>query len=255
MFFQPRSSRRRNHHLAGFIIGFDNDTLDTFEHQYRFIMASGIQIAMLGLLTALPRTPLYERLQTARRLLPDAPEGDNTRVGTNFVPQKMSYDALVTGYMELWQRLTCDASICERILVKTRYLRRLIYNSGESLSERLAMLARFVLHGLLPHGPKRWFHFTWSVLQSPPGTWALVVNDWVCAPLTSARNSRNETEPQVIQRVLRQRRVHRFPDETEAPSWPRRGAGSVRRAGTLLGENRCAPSRIRIEARIPDVVA
>ncbi len=167
--------------LAGFIVGFDNDTLDTFERQYRFIMASGIQIAMVGLLTALPRTPLYERLQTERRLLPDAREGDNTRIGTNFVPQQMSYDAMVTGYMELWQRLTCDASICERILAKTRYLRQPIYINGDSLSERLAMLARFVLHGLLPHGPRRWFHFSRSLLGSPPGTWTLVVNDWVCA--------------------------------------------------------------------------
>jgi len=167
--------------LAGFIVGFDNDTLDTFEHQYRFIMASGIQIAMVGLLTALPRTPLYERLQHERRLLPDAREGDNTRVGTNFVPRQMPYDAMVTGYMELWQRLTSDASISERMLAKTRYLRRPIYVSEKSLSERLAMLARFVLHGLLPHGPRRWFHFLRSLLGSPPDTWALVVNDWVCA--------------------------------------------------------------------------
>jgi radical SAM superfamily enzyme YgiQ (UPF0313 family) len=167
--------------LAGFIVGFDNDTTDTFEHQYRFIMASGIQIAMVGLLTALPRTPLYQRLQSERRLLPDAQEGDNTRVGTNFVPHGMSYDAMVTGYLELWRRLTCDASICERVLAKTRYLRQPIYINGDSLSERLAMLARFVLHGLLRRGPRRWFHFSKSLLGSPPGSWALVVNDWVCA--------------------------------------------------------------------------
>ncbi len=43
------------------------------------------------------------------------------------------------------------------------------------------MLARFVLRGLLPHGPRRWFHFSRSLLGSPPGTWTLVVNDWVCA--------------------------------------------------------------------------
>jgi radical SAM superfamily enzyme YgiQ (UPF0313 family) len=167
--------------LAGFIVGFDNDTLDTFEHQYRFIMASGIQIAMVGLLTALPRTPLYERLQRERRLLPEAREGDNTRVGTNFVPRQMPYDAMVTGYVELWQQLTRDASISERILTKTRYLRRPLYASGGSLLERLALLARFVLHGLVPSGPRRWFHFSRSLLGSPPGTWALVVNDWVCA--------------------------------------------------------------------------
>ena len=167
--------------LAGFIVGFDNDTLDTFERQYRFIMASGIQIAMVGLLTALPRTPLYERLQHERRLLPEGREGDNTRVGTNFVPKQMPYDAMVTGYMELWQRLTCDASISERILAKTRYLRRPMYASGDSLSERLAMLARFVLHGLLLRGPRRWFHFSRSLLGSPSDSWALVVSDWVCA--------------------------------------------------------------------------
>jgi radical SAM superfamily enzyme YgiQ (UPF0313 family) len=167
--------------LAGFIIGFDNDTLDTFERQYRFIMASGIQIAMVGLLTALPRTPLYERLQHERRLLPEAREGDNTRVGTNFVPHQMPYDAMVTGYVELWQRLTCDASISERILAKTRYLSRPRYVSGDSLAGRLAMLARFVLHGLLARGPRRWFHFFRSVLGSPPAAWALVVSDWVCA--------------------------------------------------------------------------
>ena len=46
--------------LAGFIVGFDNDTLGTFDRQRRFIMESGIQAAMVGLLTALPRTPLYD---------------------------------------------------------------------------------------------------------------------------------------------------------------------------------------------------
>ena len=36
--------------LAGFIIGFDNDTLKTFETQYQFIIDAGIQSAMIGLL-------------------------------------------------------------------------------------------------------------------------------------------------------------------------------------------------------------
>src|SRR5690606_34434981 len=55
--------------LAGFIVGFDNDTLETFERQRRFIEDSGIQVAMVGLLTALPRTPLYRRLEREGRLL------------------------------------------------------------------------------------------------------------------------------------------------------------------------------------------
>jgi radical SAM superfamily enzyme YgiQ (UPF0313 family) len=45
--------------LAGFIIGFDNDTMQTFERQYQFITDAGIQSAMIGMLTAMPRTPLW----------------------------------------------------------------------------------------------------------------------------------------------------------------------------------------------------
>jgi radical SAM superfamily enzyme YgiQ (UPF0313 family) len=55
--------------LAGFIVGFDSDNLETYERQFRFITASGIQVSMVGLLTALPRTPLYERLEREQRLL------------------------------------------------------------------------------------------------------------------------------------------------------------------------------------------
>ena len=77
--------------LAGFIIGFDNDTLDSFEHQYRFITDAGIQSAMIGLLTALPKTPLYERLEKEGRLSPLEHASDNTRPGTNVIPKGMPY--------------------------------------------------------------------------------------------------------------------------------------------------------------------
>ena len=33
--------------LAGFIVGFDNDTLETFEHQTRFILDSGVQLSLI----------------------------------------------------------------------------------------------------------------------------------------------------------------------------------------------------------------
>ncbi|HEX9653423.1 MAG TPA: radical SAM protein, partial [bacterium] len=72
--------------LAGFIIGFDNDTKDTFEKQFQFITKSGIQAAMVGLLTAAPKTPLYERLQKEGRLIPNANNSDNTKLFTNVIP-------------------------------------------------------------------------------------------------------------------------------------------------------------------------
>lgn len=47
---------------AGFIIGFDNDTEDIFDRQIEFITEAGIHVAMIGLLVALPGTPLFKRL-------------------------------------------------------------------------------------------------------------------------------------------------------------------------------------------------
>src|SRR5271166_6343823 len=80
--------------LGGFIVGFDNDTLESFDGQYRFIMKSGIQAAMVGLLTALPRTPLYERLQREGRLRDAADAADNTKLATNVVPKHMGYEQM-----------------------------------------------------------------------------------------------------------------------------------------------------------------
>lgn len=108
--------------LAGFIVGFDQDTLETFERQYEFIMKSGIQVAMVGMLTAIPRTPLYERLEREGRLLPDAQAADNTRGGTNFEPKLMQYDAMVDAYERLMRRLWSDEGIKTRIRNKSRRL-------------------------------------------------------------------------------------------------------------------------------------
>ncbi len=66
--------------MAGFIIGFDNDPDDIDDHLIRFIQDSGIPVAMTGLLTALPGSPLYDRLETEGRLLETNAEreGNNT---------------------------------------------------------------------------------------------------------------------------------------------------------------------------------
>lgn len=65
--------------MAGFIIGFDNDPSDIDRHLVRFIQSSGVPVAMTGLLTAIPGSPLYDRLRTEDRLL----ETDAEREGNN----------------------------------------------------------------------------------------------------------------------------------------------------------------------------
>jgi radical SAM superfamily enzyme YgiQ (UPF0313 family) len=165
--------------FAGFIVGFDNDTVKTFERQYRFICAAGIQVAMVGLLTALPRTPLHERLTREGRLLPASEESDNTRPGTNLLPLRMSYDEMVEGYQTLYQRLLGDRCIAARIREKSRHLRRPVYRGEYGPRERLAILARFLRRGVLAGGPVRWWRFLRTLGGAAPRAWPQVMSDWI----------------------------------------------------------------------------
>ena len=48
---------------AGFIVGFDNDSEDVFENQLEFVEAAQLSVVMVGMLSAIPKTPLYARLR------------------------------------------------------------------------------------------------------------------------------------------------------------------------------------------------
>jgi len=164
---------------GGFIVGFDNDTAEVFEQQRRFITATGIQVAMVGLLTALPRTPLYDRLQQEGRLCPEKNHADNTSVSTNIIPKRMEYSVLVHGYKNLYRHLVSDHSIAERILSKTRYLDRAIYRNQYSLMQRIGVVARLLLYGILPGGRRRCARFLATLIMARPRLWPLVISDWI----------------------------------------------------------------------------
>ena len=86
--------------MAGFIVGFDQDKPDIFERQIHFIQQNAIPKAMIGLLTALPGTRLYERLKSEGRML-SASIGNNTHVlSTNF-KTVMDSDRLKEGYKKI----------------------------------------------------------------------------------------------------------------------------------------------------------
>lgn len=82
--------------MAGFIVGFDNDTQEIFETQIRFIQKIGVVTAMVGMLGALPQTRLWHRLQAEGRLL-DEYTGNNTAGELNFIP-RMGVKPLMQGY-------------------------------------------------------------------------------------------------------------------------------------------------------------
>ena len=164
--------------FAGFIVGFDGDTTAAFEQQRRFIEEAGIQVAMVGLLTALPATPLYVRLERAGRLRPGVAPGDNTRARTNVIPAGMSYDEMISGYKTLYRRLCADRSIALRIRRKTRFLRRPVRAGSPARTGRSAVqLLRVLRHGILPGGIARIARFA-GTLATPPRLWPQVVADW-----------------------------------------------------------------------------
>jgi radical SAM superfamily enzyme YgiQ (UPF0313 family) len=81
--------RRHGLHVtAGFIIGFDGEEPGVFEAQRQFIQESGIGVAMVGLLQAIPQTQLARRLKAEGRLLEMiGSTGNHTVEGINFIPK------------------------------------------------------------------------------------------------------------------------------------------------------------------------
>jgi radical SAM superfamily enzyme YgiQ (UPF0313 family) len=164
--------------FAGFIIGFDHDTTKTFNQQNDFIMASGIQVAMVGLLTALPRTPLYERLRAAGRLL-DEDTVDNTRLQTNVIPMGMTMDEMRRGYQHLYKRLSSHRAIADRIRIKLRYLRPGGQQVTYRPSELVKIMTRFITSGIYPGGVNRWWHFLRTLAAAKPRQMPFVISEWI----------------------------------------------------------------------------
>lgn len=100
--------------MAGFIVGFDNDPEDIFERQINFIRDSAIPLAMVGLLTALPDTQLWRRLEKEGRLLGES-TGNNTNCSLNFVP-KMDAARLVEGYQSIMRTIYKPSAYYQRAL-------------------------------------------------------------------------------------------------------------------------------------------
>jgi radical SAM superfamily enzyme YgiQ (UPF0313 family) len=112
---------------CGLIVGFDSDPKEIFEIQRRFIEKSAITQAMVGLLSAIPKTPLHERLQRENRLdLKDPPD-----FGTNVIPLRMSREVLAEGYLGLIEDIYSPKTYFERL--NDLYVSRRFYQHAEDV--------------------------------------------------------------------------------------------------------------------------
>jgi radical SAM superfamily enzyme YgiQ (UPF0313 family) len=99
--------------MGGFIVGFDSDQSDIFKRQFEFIQRSGVVTAMVGLLTALPQTRLWQRLKREGRLETES-TGNNTDAALNFKP-KLNREFLQSGYRDLVKKLYEPGAYYQRI--------------------------------------------------------------------------------------------------------------------------------------------
>ena len=145
--------------MAGFIVGFDNDPEDVFERQIRFIRESAIPLAMVGLLTALPDTQLWRRLEQEGRLLGES-TGNNTNTALNFVP-KMDAVRLVEGYKSIMRTIYNSREYYERVLDSLkRTTQGLCEPNSFSLISGLAAFTRITIRlGVLDRERKEFWRF------------------------------------------------------------------------------------------------
>jgi radical SAM superfamily enzyme YgiQ (UPF0313 family) len=105
--------------MAGFIVGFDNDPVDIFQRQIDFIRQSAIPMAMVGLLSALPETQLWRRLQQEGRLL-GAGAGTNTEASLNFIT-KMDRQTLIDGYKTILRTIYSPEEYYARVYASLKH--------------------------------------------------------------------------------------------------------------------------------------
>ncbi len=103
---------------AGMIVGFDQDDAAIFGEQFDFLQEANIPVAMLSVLLAVPKTPLYARLEAAGRIhmVDDLSRYVGTSGGTNFEPMNMTQDELQQGHEALYRRLYSPAAFEQRML-------------------------------------------------------------------------------------------------------------------------------------------
>lgn len=152
---------------GGFIVGFDNDNVSTFDKLVNFIQESGIVTAMVGLLNAPRGTKLYKRLMGEGRLLHDM-SGDNTGFTINFIP-KMNLEILMNGYKHIINTIYSPKHYYERVIT---FLKE--YNPIKQGVQRIkliditAFLRSVVQLGII--GRERFYYwklFFWSLFKRP----------------------------------------------------------------------------------------
>ncbi len=153
--------------MAGFIVGFDNDSPAVFQHQIDFIQQSGIVSAMVGLLNAPKKTLLYKRLMKEGRITNEW-SGDNTNYSLNFIP-KMNKQDLLNGYQKIIQGIYSSKAYYNRVISFLRHynpplktIRKISFKDLITLTKSIFIIGIFNKSRIY-----YWKLFFWSLLKKP----------------------------------------------------------------------------------------
>jgi radical SAM superfamily enzyme YgiQ (UPF0313 family) len=141
---------------AGMIVGFDNDDESIFDEQLRFIQDARIPVSMTGMLQALPKTPLYDRVEKEGRLL--AESGGDQFAFSNIEPARMSRRQLYEGFRWLVESLYDFDNYKRRTLEFLLHRGRQVHSGRNVRSGDLRRLVRVLYTTVIRGGPRRaWF--------------------------------------------------------------------------------------------------
>jgi len=151
--------------LGGYIVGFDNDDEGIFSRQIRFIQETGVVTAMVGLLNAMPKTRLWQRLKVENRLRSNA-SGANTDGTMNFIP-KMDMEQLIQGYRKIVRTIYSPRHFYQRVCTfLNQYQPR--RRSKIHAHEIKAFVKSIFYLGILGNGPSQWYY------------WKMIVKSFFC---------------------------------------------------------------------------
>ncbi|WP_458756743.1 B12-binding domain-containing radical SAM protein [Afipia sp. TerB] len=154
--------------VSGIILGLDTDTMESGEGILDFIDQSQIPLLTINLLQALPRTPLWDRLQREGRLNDDENRDSNVEF---FLP----YDHVVATWRQCMGRAYTPEKLFARFQhqVRETYPNRIpLPNSRQRLSwrniKRAFTMMRHIIWqvGVKSEYRREFWQFTWPRLKS-----------------------------------------------------------------------------------------
>ncbi len=153
--------------MAGFIVGFDNDSPGIFQRQIDFIQRSGIITAMVGLLNAPNNTRLHKRLSDEGRITNYA-SGDNTGYSINFIP-KMDKEVLLHGYQTILHNIYSSKAYYERVILFLKdFPPNFTSQTAFTFGRILALFRSMVILGIFTRNQiYYWRLFFWSLINRP----------------------------------------------------------------------------------------